>query len=132
MKVKNPSTGEFEEVYVKAIDNLPIGTEVDFNGSLTSIPVGWEQVSPQAQILWTNSSPSSNFAPQEINLSSADYDILEIFYYSSTNQTNSASERIRNKKNTILRWWDASTGKMYERGVNYVNDKKLSIGECSM
>lgn len=44
MKVKNPSTGNFEEVYVKALDSLPVGTEVDFTGSTSDIPVGWEQV----------------------------------------------------------------------------------------
>lgn len=44
MKVKNPSTGNFEEVYVKALDSLPVGTEVDFTGSASDIPVGWEQI----------------------------------------------------------------------------------------
>lgn len=43
MKVKNPSTGNFEEVYVKALDSLPVGTEVDFTGSASDIPAGWEQ-----------------------------------------------------------------------------------------
>lgn len=44
MKVKNPSTGNFEEVYVKALDSLPVGSEIDFTGSASDIPVGWEQV----------------------------------------------------------------------------------------
>lgn len=44
MKAKNPSTGNFEEVYVKALDSLPVGTEIDFTGSASDIPVGWEQV----------------------------------------------------------------------------------------
>lgn len=44
MKVKNPSTGNFEEVYVKALDSLPVGSEIDFTGSVSDIPVGWEQV----------------------------------------------------------------------------------------
>lgn len=44
MKVKNPSTGNFEEVYVKALDSLPVGAEIDFTGSASDIPVGWEQV----------------------------------------------------------------------------------------
>ena len=44
MKVKNPSTGNFEEVYVKALDSLPVGTEVDFTGSASDIPAGWEQI----------------------------------------------------------------------------------------
>ena len=44
MKAKNPSTGNFEEVYVKALDSLPVGSEIDFTGSASAIPVGWEQV----------------------------------------------------------------------------------------
>ena len=44
MKARNPSTGNLEEVYVKALDSLPVGTEVDFNGSTSDIPAGWEQV----------------------------------------------------------------------------------------
>ena len=44
MKARNPSTGNLEEVYVKALDSLPVGTELDFNGSVSDIPIGWEQV----------------------------------------------------------------------------------------
>lgn len=45
MKVKNPSTGNFEEVYVKALDSLPVGSEIDFTGNASDIPAGWEQSS---------------------------------------------------------------------------------------
>ena len=45
MKVKNPNTGNFEEVYVKALDSLPVGSEIDFTGSASDIPAGWEQSS---------------------------------------------------------------------------------------
>lgn len=51
MKVKNPSTGNFEEVYVKALDSLPVGTEVDFTGSASDIPAGWEQVDSPTNII---------------------------------------------------------------------------------
>lgn len=44
MKARNPNTGNLEEVYVKALDSMPIGTEVDFDGSASDIPIGWEQV----------------------------------------------------------------------------------------
>lgn len=42
MKALNPSTGQFEEVYVKALDSMPVGTEVDFDGQASDIPIGWE------------------------------------------------------------------------------------------
>lgn len=44
MKARNPSTGNLETVYVKALDSLPVGSEIDFIGSSSDIPVGWEQV----------------------------------------------------------------------------------------
>ena len=51
MKVKNPSTGNFEEVYVKALDSLPVGSEIDFTGSASDIPAGWEQVDTPINII---------------------------------------------------------------------------------
>ena len=44
MKARNPSTGTLETVYVKALDSMPVGTEVDFDGTSADIPIGWEQV----------------------------------------------------------------------------------------
>lgn len=44
MKARNPSTGNLETVYVKALDSMPVGTEVDFDGNISDIPAGWEQV----------------------------------------------------------------------------------------
>ena len=77
MKALNPSTGNLEEVYVKAIDGMPVGTEVDFDGQVNDIPTGWEQVS---EVLWTNSAPSSNFNAQTIQLDLTNYDKIEIIY----------------------------------------------------
>lgn len=44
MKARNPSTGTLETVYVKALDSMPVGTEVDFDGTSADIPTGWEQI----------------------------------------------------------------------------------------
>ena len=44
MKAKNPNTGNFENIYIKALDSMPVGTEVDFDGNSSDIPVGWEEV----------------------------------------------------------------------------------------
>ena len=41
MKAKDKTTGTFKEVYVKALDSLPVGAEIDFEG--TDIPTGWEE-----------------------------------------------------------------------------------------
>ena len=42
MKYRDPETGEFKELYVKAIDTLPVGTEVDYEGD--EAPAGWEEL----------------------------------------------------------------------------------------
>ena len=42
MKYRDPETGEFKELYVKAADTLPVGTVVDFDGD--EVPAGWEAV----------------------------------------------------------------------------------------
>lgn len=43
MKYKD-SQGNFKEIYVKALDSMPVGSEIDFNGTSADIPAGWEQV----------------------------------------------------------------------------------------
>ena len=40
MKYRDPVTGEFKDITVKASDTLPIGTIVDYDG--TTVPSGWE------------------------------------------------------------------------------------------
>lgn len=40
--MKYNDNGEWKDIIVKATDTLPIGTEVDYNG--TNIPDGWEEV----------------------------------------------------------------------------------------
>lgn len=54
MEAKNPNTGNLEKVYVKALDSLPVGTEVDFTGSASDIPLGWEAISGQNKIKKTS------------------------------------------------------------------------------
>ena len=42
MKARNPNTGTLETVYVKALDSMPVGSQVEFTGN--TIPAGWEEV----------------------------------------------------------------------------------------
>ena len=45
MGVRVKDNSQFKEIYVKALDSMPVGTEVDFDGNSADIPDGWEQVS---------------------------------------------------------------------------------------
>lgn len=43
-KVLNPTTGQLEELYVKALDSMPVGSVIEFTGSSADVPTGWEEV----------------------------------------------------------------------------------------
>ena len=40
--MKYNDNGEYKDIYVKAFDTLPVGTEVDYDGS--TVPSGWTEV----------------------------------------------------------------------------------------
>lgn len=48
MKYRDPQTGEFKDITVKVSDTLPIGAEVDYDG--TTVPNGWAQIDPVENI----------------------------------------------------------------------------------
>jgi hypothetical protein len=73
----------------------------------------------QGKILWTNPSPTSDFASQTIILSSDDYDMLEIFYHTFNNQV--GSSRIFKGKGTRI-ITSISNGTVYMRIIDYVDD----------
>ena len=52
MKYRDPVTGEFKEISVKAGDTLPIGTVVEYEG--TTIPDGYEEVEDDVKVLLSN------------------------------------------------------------------------------
>lgn len=86
MKARNPSTGNLEEVYVKALDSLPVGSEIDFTGSASDIPVGWEQVDTLNNIpIWINLYGNSAFQPKEITGVFSQYSKFEIYAFVDTN-----------------------------------------------
>lgn len=80
-------------------DNLPVGVEMDFDGTSQDIPTGWQEITNSVQILWTNSNPTSDFSSQTITLSSSDYDFLEIFFCSNVQSINKTFEIRKTIKN---------------------------------
>ena len=41
--MKYKYNGQWYDVSIKALDSMPVGSEIDFNGNTSDIPVGWEQ-----------------------------------------------------------------------------------------
>ena len=74
--MKYNDDGTIKEIKVKSFDTLPVGAELDYDG--TTVPSGWTEIE---NVLWENPNPNSNMPNNTIiNLSNDDYDILEIFY----------------------------------------------------
>ena len=42
LKYKDETTGTFKDLEVKALDSMPVGTIVDYDGQASDIPAGWE------------------------------------------------------------------------------------------
>ena len=129
MKARDRQTGLFKKVFVKALDSLPVGSEIDFDGTSADIPVGWEQVSEKVQILWTNPNPTSNFDAQTITLNSSDYDCYEIIYSENNlNDTQFSTGKILKGKSTSLKTNGGYGGAYitsYFRITTYVDDITL-------
>lgn len=87
-------------------------------------------------ILWTNSSPTQEFAGQTITLSSNDYDILEIFYNQGTINTKCFSEKIIKGYSadlsviTNLNVGVSQPTGVRIRTINYSSDTELLIDDC--
>ena len=84
------------------------------------------------QILWTNPNPTTAFEPQNIILSSSDYDMLEIYYYDWVD-TDSFKDLMCQKTikgySTKLTMQLTYSGNSYagNRRILYVNDTTLQV-----
>lgn len=83
-------------------------------------------------ILWTNSNPTGNFNPQNITLSSSDYDMLEIFYIDYQSTKRMMSVRAIKQKNILLNSLFIFNNGLYmgERPITYTNATTLSVEDC--
>jgi len=74
--MKYNDNGTLKDIYVKAFDTLPIGTEVDYDGN--TVPDGWTQVSDNRVVLYENATGTDS----EITLSDnySNYSYIEVYY----------------------------------------------------
>lgn len=87
-KVTDSDMNEIKTIVNDAIDQVDTNT-TDIAGL-------------KGSILWTNSNPSTAISTTTINLSSSNYDILEVFYQHSTSNVRCYSQRILKGKETRL------------------------------
>ena len=131
MKQLDKTTGQFKNVYVKALDSMPVGTIVDFDGTSADIPTGWEEISDNMKILWTNPNPTANFNAQTITLSSDDYDMYEVICSpgsgSTATQPYISSGKIPKGKNYVCQYVNLTSNDLKSRTITYVSDTSLSV-----
>ena len=110
-------------------ETLPVGTELDFDGTSQDIPTGWEETTNTTQVLWTNSNSSSSFAEQTITLSSNDYDFYEIYctYNGSTASQYVNGFKTIKGKGLIISEHGYGTDLSIRRKVDYTDATHLYI-----
>lgn len=130
-RYKDSNTGNWvRETAMPIGDTLPIGSEVDYDGA--TVPYGWEQIDDNPKVLWTNSSPTSSFAAQDItvnNLGNYDfYEVIFITYADSSSQLSTrnfiSTGRIPKGYRTRLMWFDE---KLRYRNITNVTDSILGF-----
>lgn len=79
------------------------------------------------KILWTNSSPNSVFAPQDITLNSSNYNYLEIYFKSFTDQNIIKSIKVEKGQNALLdcSFFFQNSTYIGTRIIEYTNDTTL-------
>ena len=78
MGVRVKDEGQFKEIYVKALDSLPVGTIVDYDGQASDIPAGWEtygtgQIKKTSETRPLASHTVNAYSESESNAYSCDY-----------------------------------------------------------
>ena len=85
----------------------------------------------KANLLWENANPFNDFASTTIELSSEDYNFLEIYYYNfnSSSYRQLQSEKIIKGSNGILNSTFANQGKMYlaVRAISFSDNTHLLV-----
>lgn len=93
--MKYNDNGEYKDIYVKSLDTLPVGSEVDFDGN--EVPSGWTE---ENNILYQ--SPTSSGVNTNITLNDNvnNYKYIEIYYI--TNGRAGSQKVLSNSTSIIL------------------------------
>jgi hypothetical protein len=111
---------------IKALNTTPtMASVVNIQSDSTEDTYSCDYIN--GKILWTNSSPNSVFAPQNITLNSSDYNYLEIYFKSFTDQNNIKSIKVEKGQNALLDCSFFFNNSIYigTRVIEYTNDTTL-------
>lgn len=106
------------------LNNNQVFTRIMNNGTWNS----WTSANSGGTRLWTNPNPSSEFSPQNITLSSNDYDVLEWVYDLNVNFSGKVYKFSKTLKGCGIRLdGSASDGSNSHRDCLYTDDTHYSI-----
>lgn len=120
-KVKADDMNEIKSVVNGLLtDTYSVDTTVGYNAAY---------INNQVKLLWTNQSPNSSFASQDIQLSSNDYDVLEFIYKPFGTDNNLLSSKTIKGKGANLQtlYKDGTKMDIVFRTATYVNDTTYTI-----
>lgn len=117
---------------IKSVINNKVGDVTNLNTTnKTSIVGAINEVKNDLSgiLLWENPNPTSSFSAQNITLSSNNYDMLEIFYYSYTDRLTVNSVRVKKGQdaNLMAIFQYQNHGWIGNRDIRYTNDTQLYV-----
>lgn len=129
-----------QDIYIGPEEDAPSEAKIIIDSNQMKTPTNIEQtidnkLSPiRGTILWTNPDPTQNIsADYEINLSSADYDLIEVIYQYSTSGTQQNSSRaVKGKPINLQAYSIGSNMTILVRRMDYINDTKYKLTACSL
>lgn len=85
------------------------------------------------EILWTNPNPNDPFLPQEITLSSGDYDVLEWFYRSDVYGNRTTSSRCLKGSSVQFDLFSLGNAtRRWGRRADYVSNTQYNVSNTSV
>ena len=115
-----------------SLDKNGVGIMCAYDSSLGGYLQVNGKVIESAKLLWTNTNPTVNFSPQNITLSSDDYDILEFFWKSDVAGNRVYSTRtLKSYSVQIDIYSTVIPTRTWKRRAEYVSDTSYNVGNCS-
>ena len=99
------ANGSWNELSIKALDSMPLGTIVDYDGQVSDIPAGWEE---DSNILYTNTNGTSSNI--ELNDDIVNYSFIEFVAINKDGNTETYSTFKFDTSKTIYNMSGVSIG----------------------
>lgn len=108
------------------------GNETDKAPCVQAVNNGLENI--RGKILWTNPNSAENIsADYEMNLSSDNYDLIEVIYqYSTSGVQQTSSKAVKGTPISLQAYSIGSNMTILVRRMDYVNDTKYKLSACSL